>query len=267
MTTPATTLTPKFPEPIDFLINYPLYEVFTFTDSTSAGVNTLYGWYGTFDSYCPHCNKESTFTILRHQSHYLDTSSEYKFTKIANCARADEHTLIFWVHVSRGTIQKIGQTPSLADLNLFDAKQYASVLPPDLFKEFTKAIGLAAHGVGIGSFVYLRRIFESLIEKAHLEASKSPGWDEAEYIAKRMAERIEHLKALLPEFLVETRSLYSILSKGIHELTENECLKAFPAVKVGIELILDEELEKKRRLDKIAAAKKSIASLHQGMSK
>ena len=39
-------------------------------------------------------------------------------------------------------------------------KQYDKELrKPDL-KEFTRAIGLAANGVGIGSFVYLRRIFE-----------------------------------------------------------------------------------------------------------
>ena len=41
-------------------------------------------------------------------------------------------------------------------------------------REFTKAIGLAANGVGIGSFVYLRRIFENLVFQAFDEAKKEP---------------------------------------------------------------------------------------------
>ncbi|GFD75677.1 hypothetical protein KUL113_50970 [Tenacibaculum sp. KUL113] len=68
--------------------------------------------------------------------------------------------------------------------------------------------------------------------------------DEETYKRARMNEKIEMLSAELPEFIVENKSMYSILSKGIHELSENECLKAFPIVKVGIEIILDEKIEK-----------------------
>jgi hypothetical protein len=41
---------------------------------------------------------------------------------------------------------------------------------------------------------------------------------------------------------VTNKSIYSILSKGIHELAEEECLNAFPVIKLSIELILDEKL-------------------------
>jgi hypothetical protein len=40
----------------------------------------------------------------------------------------------------------------------------------DAYREFGKAVGLGAHGVGIGAVVYLRRIIESLIEEAHQTA-------------------------------------------------------------------------------------------------
>jgi hypothetical protein len=43
------------------------------------------------------------------------------------------------------------------------------------YKKFTKGLGLAAHGVGIGSFVYLRRIFENLIEEAHTATQQDTG--------------------------------------------------------------------------------------------
>jgi hypothetical protein len=77
-----------------------------------------------------------------------------------------------------------------------------------------------------------------------------------------MDEKIELLKSELPVFLLENRILYGILSKGIHELSENECLEYFPTVRLGVELILDEKLEAKRRRDKIELAKKSIGKIH-----
>lgn len=125
----------------------------------------------------------------------------------------------------------------------------------------TRAAGLASHGVGIGAFVYLRRIFEAIIEKARGAAAVLPGWNEDPFRNARMDEKIALLKAHLPPFLVENRALYVILSTGIHSLTEDQCLTAFPMVKLGIELILDEELERARRDEKVAAARKGLSAL------
>ncbi|MFT6843084.1 MAG: hypothetical protein ACJASR_001858, partial [Psychroserpens sp.] len=41
----------------------------------------------------------------------------------------------------------------------------------------------------------------------------------------------------------------------------DECKEYFPTVKLGVELILDEKLEVKKKKDKIAIAKKSIATI------
>jgi hypothetical protein len=109
--------------------------------------------------------------------------------------------------------------------------------------------------------VYLRRIFESLIEDAHVEASTEPGWDEQAYGGSRVAEKIVMLERLLPPFLVENRGLYSVLSVGVHTLSEEECLAAFPAVRLAIELILDGMLEERERHAKLKSAAQSIAAL------
>ena len=60
---------------------------------------------------------------------------------------------------------------------------------------------------------------------------------------------------------MENKSFYKILSTGIHELTEAECLEAFQTVKLGIELILDERIEEEQKQSKIARAKKAIQGL------
>jgi hypothetical protein len=179
------------------------------------------------------------------------------------CSRNGEHKLLFLLQIDakEKTIQKIGQYPSIADLNMHDVKKYAGVLGKTVFPELTKAIGLAAHGVGVGSFVYLRRIFEGLVESAHQAAKGEQDWAEEEYEKARMGEKIQLLHRHLPSFLVENRAIYGILSKGIHELSEAECLDAFPVVKMGIEIILDAKLEEEARRKKLEAAKKSIQAL------
>ncbi|WP_237233813.1 short-chain dehydrogenase [Pseudomonas sp. DR 5-09] len=216
------------------------------------------------DTYCPECNSHSIFRrqITGTISHNPDAwEGDGQFAIRLKCSRNTDHQLYFMFKVEGRTMQKIGQYPSLADLNTYDVRQYAAVLCKDDFKEFNKAIGLAAHGVGVGSFVYLRRIFEHLVDAAYQIAKSDNGWDDEPYRNGRMAERIQLLEGHLPEFLVENRSIYKILSQGVHELTENECLAAFPIVKMGIELVLDEKLAAAAKQQKLEQAKQAIHSL------
>ena len=83
-------------------------------------------------------------------------------------------------------LQKIGQFPSLADIAIDESKTYRTVLTPEDSSQFHKAIGLAAHGVGIGSFVYLRRIFERLVISRFAEFKTVEGWADDDF-PNRMA--------------------------------------------------------------------------------
>ncbi len=137
----------------------------------------------------------------------------------------------------------------------------------DQYGELARGIGLFAHGIGIGAFVYLRRIFERFITEAHAAASKEPGWDEGAFQRSRMDERILLLKTHLPAFVGENRAVYGVMSTGIHELSEAECLKYFPAVRLAIELMLDERLqavEKAKKLASNVAAIQSVQSKLKG---
>lgn len=254
----------KYPTPKEFLIDIPLYEVITVEDGDLEEGRKLFCYDETLDTYCPQCNQHSIFSRT---DQFTNTSRvavwlEYtRFSITLSCSRDKSHKLFFLFSVADQSIQKIGQLPSIASLNLFDVKKYSKVLEKKYFQELTKSIGLASHGVGVGSFVYLRRIFEFLIEEAHKNILSIEGWDEPTYKKARMNDKIEILKTELPEFLVENKSMYSILSKGIHELSENECLAAFPVVKIGIEIILDDKLDKLKKSQKLAEAKKAISAL------
>ncbi len=55
------------------------------------------------------------------------------------------------------------------------------------------------------------------------------------------------LKKYLPELIVTNRKLYSVLSIGIHRLTEELCDQVFEPVRNGIYAMLEEKHAKNRQ--------------------
>lgn len=255
--------TKSFPTPVEFYLKHSLYTSVAVDRDQVRSAWAVQYFKGSIDSYCPECGAHSIF------ERYPDDISfdfdkwieDHLFSLYFLCTRDRGHKLYFLFQLKDRTLQKIGQSPSVATLNLYDVKKYSKALDKRYYHELTRAIGLAAHGVGVGSFVYLRRIFEYLIEQAHAEAFMSTGWNEEEFKISRMSEKIELLSKWLPGFLVQNKSMYGILSKGIHELTEEECLAGFPIVKVGIEIILDAKIHEIEHKKKLEEAQKAIQRL------
>lgn len=160
-------------------------------------------------------------------------------------------------------LEKIGQEPSMADLQMFDIEKYKKVLSSDSLRDFSMALGLHASGVGCGSLLYLRRIYETLIKNAQNKCSKLPEWNEEEYNKRRFNEKIEYLESLgekiIPDDLLDVKDkIYGWLSKGVHELSEQDSKELFPALKYSIELILDEQIAQKEKEDKLKELKKTL---------
>ena len=68
------------------------------------------------------------------------------------------------------------------------------------------------------------------------------------------------MKNYLPEMLVDNPTFYSIVSKGIHELSEKECIEYFPVLQEAILMIL-------RQWEQIRQEKEARARLSASMSK
>ncbi|MBS1530924.1 MAG: short-chain dehydrogenase [Bacteroidetes bacterium] len=254
-----------------FYVNDGLYDPLAVKGLTKEEAFKLVYTTESIDCYCVDCKQNSVFTPITNWP--TVNRPNFGITSVTNaagwnidfdqdslliekrfqCSRNLKHQLIYNILIANGCIQKIGQFPSVADLNVESIKQFKGILGSEYFKEYSKAIGLFSHGVGIGSFVYLRRIVENFIITPALDdARKTPDWDEAEYQKKRMKERIDALKDNLPQYLVSNKTLYSILSKGIHNLSENECLEYFPVIQSVLDLILTEmkdklEIENKKK--------------------
>jgi hypothetical protein len=158
-------------------------------------------------------------------------------------------------------VTKIGQYPSYADLAHAATAKYARVISPEDLADLRRGIGLAANGIGAGAFVYLRRIFERLIEVEAKKAEASGSLNREEFTKARMAEKVAMLAAELPEWVVQNKVIYSVLSKGIHQLTEDQCLEYFPAVRAAVELMLDAKVAAKEAERKKESAAKALAAL------
>lgn len=78
-----------------------------------------------------------------------------------------------------------------------------------------------------------------------------------------MKEKVEMLKSGLPSFIVEHPQLYGILSLGVHELTEGDCLKNFEALKSAILVIAEERMHEIQREARYKEASQAIVSASQ----
>lgn len=255
----------------DFFFNLPLYATVELPADLSLHVS-LYGHPAKdfrpterIDGYCPDCSQSATFEILPASCPY-GTDWDNVLSRVAldriqlRCTRNKWHYLYFHFKINGLKLTKFGQLPSLADIANDEAATYRSILNKEDAAELHKAIGLAAHGIGIGSFVYLRRVFERLVNKRFEEFKVIENWDEEEFRKSRMNERVGILKDHVPAFLFENREIYSILSLGIHELSEDACLKAFDYLKLSIKIILEEDKKKKEELELKLAATNAIRS-------
>jgi hypothetical protein len=237
---------------------------------------------GPFDLYCTGCNSHSIFRrhcaitppqvasgmppALYRRAREQKAREQRVFVVELECSRDQNHKATFAFKVGSDFICKIGQFPSRADLDLPDIRKYEAILGKQ-FSELHRAIGLNAHGIGIGSFVYLRRILERLVDSAaDQRREQEPSWDRAEWSKKRMSEKVKELEQFLPQFLVDNAAIYGIASKGIHELDEDECLKDFHVMKESICLILDQELARREEGRRVRSLTSEIAKMRSERS-
>lgn len=231
------------------------------------------------DGYCPDCGKTTTFISSSTIRFTPSTSSPEKsqekvyeqfkesrrtFTREFKCARDEKHHMVFLFIMQEGAgsedrLIKVGQYPSPIDLQQLHNKEYQKkveeILDSEKAEEYKRAIMTYSHELGIGAFVYLRRIFESLVRNTY-QRNKNQLNIKEDFKKKDTKEQIKDLKELLPDVVNDNKHLYDVLSKGVHELSKSECLEYFDAVKGMVEYILDQiyheikDEEKKEQLER-----------------
>ncbi len=271
----------------DLLVNKGLYDVVDISVEDLAEMQKYFSkseyMDNNIDCYCVNCETNRTFKyincevreetgILRMNIFDDETGRsrrpkpEEAFNGFLNrrysltyrCTRERTHTIIFDLITTDNQIMKVGQYPSVADMTIPEIKKYQTILGRQ-YRDYSKAIGLFANGIGIGSYVYLRRIIENLVFDKFSQTKGKLGISADDFSKLHFDEKIDKLSDFLPDLLVSNKNLYGIVSKGIHELSEEECLSMFPCIRTGIELILDDILAEKEKAKKAKAFVKFVA--------
>lgn len=251
----------SFPSTGQFLFGSGMYVTYSITVQQAI---ELFKADWRIDGHCHRCHQASVFrgnsSFTRRDEMELSETSMFSRTITAVCQRDENHSIWFAVLLNKRIVQKIGQFPSPADIAIDEARPYRKILGPQDSREFSRAIGLESHGVGIGSFVYLRRIFERLVTTRFAEFKVAEGWSDDDFGRRRMDEKINLLSQHLPEFLVQNRKIYAILSQGIHELSDDQCLSFCPVLRSSIIVILEEDKKKKEEMARQKELERAIAT-------
>lgn len=203
-----------------------------------------------FDAYCISCKRETTFRVSSREISSrglrpgVTVNPPALFSVTATCQR-DWTVYAYVLRADDEKITKIGQTPSMADVAFGELRTIDRSLDEVDRRELGKALGLHAHDTAIGAFVYLRRVFERMVHRAH-ERQSQAGHPIEGFDAMRMDERIAALKDELPERVVQSSAIFSVLSIGLHELTEDQCTKYFPVLKAVLFQMLEQEEHKRK---------------------
>lgn len=280
---------------LDFIITSSLFNEFNIENSSELEqLIKICSKEDRFESFCPGCGDKKVFiydggvsdTLVKNISNGLRSTgghsgygnTTYEPLESLNhiyirfkCSLDESHKLEYFFAKRGNTVIKVGQYPSSADIDLPQASKYSPILGKQYYNELKRAIGLHSHGVGIGSFVYSRRIIEKLVRDAFKEAEAAGKLTEQEFEYREVEdgrqfrngieEKIKLLKGLLPEIITDYPQIYGVVSKGIHELSEEECLKYFPVLKDGIVMILDDIVARKEKEKAAAEYKKSLSGI------
>ncbi|MFW2137402.1 hypothetical protein ACK2M7_14205 [Chryseobacterium sp. TY4] len=271
------------------ILNDPIYRKYKISEFTESELINLFFYFDDddhttidfLDSYCPVCKTETVFNSIDSDNRqdynnmflssynsssknpfidYLKKIGDFKREFSCSINKNHEHNLIVIFKIIGDNFFKICQFPSVADLSNPTIEKYRK-FNNEIYKELNRAIGLASHGIGVAPFVYLRRILEKHILYPIIQNKISEDTINQRLITLDFKSKLDELRESLPSFLTNNPRIYSILSKGIHELEEDECLNMFPIFLNSIELILDEEIERLQKINKQNEISKLINNL------
>lgn len=257
---------------IDLFLRKPLYAKIEGDSKYLEAVETILEGKSIvdFDNYCVICDQSTPWTLRkftprnsgggsggissRYIQEYLPTIRAVNTV----CMRR-QHFHTYVLHVKDSVVQKIGQMPSMADIALGELKTVVGIDKQDR-RELGRALGLFAHDTPLGAFVYLRRVFERMITRAHQRHFEKSGEYLESWNELRMGERIKALAEELPSVVQSNYAVWGLLSKGIHELSDDEAEMLFPLVKAVIFEMLGEEERRRQATIQSEVTSKALAS-------
>lgn len=168
----------------------------------------------------------------------------------ALCGETHYYSLVFINDI----VIKIGQYPSFASKSEHELLKYKNIISK-YYIELNRSVNAYSQHMGIAAFVYLRRIFEHIVETEYPKIQTPTG---KECFDKKFKAVDNELHLIPPELNAQKSKIYSVLSKGIHEYDEDECYEIYPYMKAIILIIMDKYLIEKERAKQLEQLSKLL---------
>ncbi|MDQ0299616.1 hypothetical protein J2S78_002036 [Salibacterium salarium] len=237
------------------------------SDSTLTTYSHMFGMSEDFEEYHEYAINDSA---KRYEGLIEKIFDENRVLQMnLECTSKDKHKFyVIFQLTDDNYLMKTGQYPSILDFDN-SLKEYRKVLKDmDVTKELTNAEILKTHNMGVGAFLYLRRIFEKLIFEKFEQAKLENNVDEHKFNEADTKDKVKilHEKGYVPNYLAEINSfVYDILSKGVHELSEKECKLHYDTLRKAILLILEEKMKMEQSEKSKKETKNELNKIHTKM--
>lgn len=240
--------------PRDFLEQAPLYKSYKW-----AGTKQNYAQIPipSIQVYCSTCKESRTLTQGKAEYFGIDarhisgaTSADLFLTVTYTCGYCTKFLMAFLIKITEDALIKVGQYPAL-DISV---EPMVRKFLGDYYELYKKGVTCENFGYGIASYAYYRRVLENLIDKLLGiveeiidDADKLRYKDALEQTksAQTGSDKIDLIKDLLPPILRPNGinplgTLYGILSEGIHDMDDDECLEIAQEVRTSLVFVIQQ---------------------------
>jgi hypothetical protein len=199
--------------------------------------------------YCEKCSGERYFQARQRQKTFYDEDQIVEYSYICkNCDTIEKHFIVKG-RVLNDSGQSIGKLMKIGEYPIFGQptpSRLISMIGPDK-ENFLKGRRCENQGLGIGAYAYYRRVIESqknrIIDQMLKICSKLDNMDELIEQFEQAKKEIQFstavnlIKTALPSSLLidnhnPLKLLHTALSKGIHEMSDDECLSRANSIRV-----------------------------------
>lgn len=228
-------------------------------------VKTTFGYIDALNMYTLQAGEKkieyttSQYSTFYEESFYKDNSEFYIF-KFFECPTCENRLVMIFLFKNK-MIRKVYQSFISNIMNTEDIIRYQKMklLDSEDLMDLNKANECKKNGLNIAAFVYMRRIFENMLQRIYNKNKiEIHIKDESkEFTDLYVKDKVKLLKEYLPTVLNENSKsdkytkIYKILSEGIHKLDEETCENLYNMVKDLLLLILERECELQKEKDSI----------------
>jgi hypothetical protein len=241
---------------VELLESYPLYRKCRCTISDKVYDLEL----PAVHMYCPTCKADHTFTMSNSFEDQVEENCSpagLTFAAVYTCASCQISQRHFLLHFAEdlGGATKVGQFPSWGP-KIGPAMKGVLGTHED---EFKKGLDCESVGYGIGAAAYYRRIVDDIVDEllvrieSLLELEQQKKYAEALRSvsdSKVAKDKIELVKDLLPSNLRPASvnplsTLHEELSKGLHSMTDEECLESAESIRHVLVFLVEQVTQHK----------------------